>query len=501
MKTPRDIAELLEVEYQSFNYWIYRTPVSKRYKTFWIQKKSGGRRRIDAPTTNIKILQQKLNQVLQSVYSPKPSAYGFVLERNIRMGAERHVGKRWVFNVDLENFFPSINFGRVRGMFMGKPYNLPVRVATVLAHLCCYRRRLPQGAPTSPVISNMICAQMDSQLQKLAGEHQCTYTRYADDITFSTTRRYFPYAIGELDTSQGVRLGTALTNVIENNGFTINRRKVWLYGRERRQEVTGVTVNDFPNVNKKLISQIRAMIHAWEVYGLCAAQEHFESKYDTKHRAPFRKPPRFEKVIKGKIEFLGMIKGQDSLRYLKFLDQLRDLDPELAGPRGTPLRLLLERYINLETSDANPQSRGYEFEDVLKILFEIFEIPVMGSFMRNERAEQIDFAFKLNEQDYLGECKWRKTKSSPSDLDAFHGKVDRSGEQTMGLFVSVSGWSGNVVNTLKRNRRKTIILVDGDDLTSVLSGHIGLNEMLNAKADALSLYSEPYLSAAKIIDQ
>ena len=122
LERPRDIANMLEVEYRDLNYWIYRTPEQRRYATFDIPKKSGAPRRIDAPTTNVKILQQKLNQVLQSVYSPKPSVHGFTMERSVKSNAQQHLGKRWVFNVDLQDFFPSINFGRVRGMFMGKPY-------------------------------------------------------------------------------------------------------------------------------------------------------------------------------------------------------------------------------------------------------------------------------------------------------------------------------------------------------------------------------------------
>ena len=298
LEHPKDIASLLEVEYRDLNYWIYRTPKQRRYTTFHIRKKYGTPRRIDTPNTNIKILQQKLNQVLRSVYRRKPSIHGFVLCRNVRSNAEQHIRKRWVLNLDLKDFFPSINFGRVRGMFMGKPYRRPERVATVLAHLCCFDGRLPQGAPTSPVISNMICGQMDSQLQRLARANLCTYTRYADDITFSTTSRSFHTAIAAMDESGQVQLGQKLKNIIEDNGFTINEEKIWLSARDRRQEVTGITVNELPNLPRKFTNQIRAMLHAWRKFGLPEAQEHFESKYDAKYRAEWRRSPRFEQVVK-----------------------------------------------------------------------------------------------------------------------------------------------------------------------------------------------------------
>ena len=251
LKTPKDVSALLEVTHRDFNYWIYRTPESKRYITFSIDKKSGGRRRIDAPTTNVKILQQKLNQVLQSVYQSKPSVHGFVEGKSVRSNAESHVRKSWVLNLDLEDFFPSINFGRVRGMFMAQPYLLPRDVATVLAHLCCYKGYLPQGAPTSPVVSNMICAKMDSQLQRLAQQNRSTYTRYADDISFSTTMRIFPRTLAYLDHLKQIQPGSELNGIVQDNGFSINAAKVWLRGRNNRQTVTGVTVNEFPNLPRK----------------------------------------------------------------------------------------------------------------------------------------------------------------------------------------------------------------------------------------------------------
>ena len=165
-------------------YHIYLVQSEKRYKTFDIPKKSGGTRQISTPITALKIIQRKLNQVLQAVYQTKPSVHGFVSSKNVVTNAQNHVKKRYVLNIDLKDFFPSVNFGRVRGMFMATPYGLHPDVATVLAQICCYNNHLPQGAPTSPIITNMICAKMDGQLQRLAKECKATYTRYADDITF-----------------------------------------------------------------------------------------------------------------------------------------------------------------------------------------------------------------------------------------------------------------------------------------------------------------------------
>src|SRR5699024_2066569 len=136
-----------------------------------------------------------------------------------------HVRSRFILNIDLKDFFPSINFGRVRGVFLAKPYNCTKEVATVLAQICCYNNQLPQGSPASPIVSNMICARLDSHLYKLAKKNHCYYSRYADDITISTNKRDFPKEIARLVRTEKkniCNLGNSLLNTINNNGFEIN---------------------------------------------------------------------------------------------------------------------------------------------------------------------------------------------------------------------------------------------------------------------------------------
>src|SRR6185295_1316265 len=170
----------------------------------------------------------------------------------------------------LEDFFPSIHFGRVKGMFMSKPYELPLTVARDLANICCHpvTKTLPQGAPTSPVVSNMICGTLDFGLRKLAEEHHCTYTRYADDLTFSTTRKLFPKQIVEvidpLDLKAGWKIGDAVQQVIIANSFRINQKKVRLRRLGQRFEVTGLVVGTGVNIPREYIRSVRGMLHAWE---------------------------------------------------------------------------------------------------------------------------------------------------------------------------------------------------------------------------------------------
>ena len=323
LKKPTDIADLLGISYSELIYHIYLVQSEKRYKTFDIPKKSGGTRQISTPITALKIIQRKLNQVLQAVYQTKPSVHGFVSSKNVVTNAQNHVKKRYVLNIDLKDFFPSVNFGRVRGMFIATPYGLHPDVATVLAQICCYNNLLPQGAPTSPIITNMICAKMDGQLQRLAKECKATYTRYADDITFSTSLPKFPkdlaYIVNQED-QEKLTIGNTLLKIIKDNGFELNDKKIRLQTRGNHQEVTGLTTNVFPNVDRNYVRQIRAMLHAWSKFGLEAAAKEYSIKYESKSRLVNNEKLEFKPVIREKIEFLGIVEGKkDQLKFKKVI--------------------------------------------------------------------------------------------------------------------------------------------------------------------------------------
>jgi len=333
LKSPRDVADLLEVPFNNLIYHISIVPENRRYLEFTIPKKSGKTRTISAPSTALKILQRKLSQVLYSVYEAKEPVHGFVVDRSILTNAEQHVGKRLILNIDIKDFFHTIHFGRVQGIFMKPPYDLPKEVAVVLAKICCHSSRLPQGAPTSPIVSNMICARMDSELRKFAKEFKCTYTRYADDITFSTTLRHFPPEVAlEIDiNSSKALLGERLVEIIQSNGFEINEEKSRLQRKGNHQEVTGLTVNQFPNVKRSFVREISSMLHAWNKFGLDSAERKYHEKYLKDLRRIEQTPPHFKEipsfkdVLRGKINFLGMVRGKDNEIYLKYLEWFHTL--------------------------------------------------------------------------------------------------------------------------------------------------------------------------------
>lgn len=323
LKRPGDIAKLLEVSYSQLIYHLYKMPQNEKYVEFLIPKKSGHPRTITAPITALKILQTKLSQVLYSVYEPKASVHGFLPSRSIVTNAKQHLRKRFVLNIDLEDFFGSIHFGRVRGIFIAPPYNLPEEVATVLAQICCHSNKLPQGAPTSPIVSNMVCTRLDSQLRLLAKDFKCTYTRYADDITFSTTLNNFPQEVAHVSTEQDnlrLVLGDRLISIIRSNGFDINEQKIRLQHRKQHQEVTGLTVNQFPNVSRDYVRKISSMLHAWDKFGLDSAEQRYVEKYSKEPRKFQEEPPRFREILRGKINFLGMVRGKDDEIYRKYFN-------------------------------------------------------------------------------------------------------------------------------------------------------------------------------------
>jgi len=493
LKTRKDVAGLLEIDPQLLNYHLYISPRSKRYTTFEIPKRSGGTRKITAPVTALKIIQGNLNQVLQQVYYEKrrPSVHSFIPNHSILTNAKTHLGREWVLNLDLKDFFPSITFPRVIGLFKKKPYEIPPPAATVLAQICCFEDKLPQGAPTSPIISNMICAKLDNELNRFARKHRCKYTRYVDDITFSTNNYDFPSDLAKINSPGQVELGDELKLIIAQNWFEVNPDKVRLRRRNLRQEVTGLTVNDFsnsgrPNVRRQYIRQIRAMLHAWEKEGLVNAEKEFFKRHYKKHRAPFKKPPPLKHILNGKIGFLGMIIGKDSSVYLRYYHQFKRL-------------CLLDMYQELQKSK-NYQRRGYLLQVILNKMFQLYGIPATPSFTRNAGAEQIDGGFILEGGHYyIVECRWRKKPADPAQVSGFYTKVDNSGGQTMGLFLSINGWSDNVPLQLQKNKSLCIILMNSIDLDYVLRGKVNLQDLIKAKIQHLSYKTEPYYGAEQYL--
>lgn len=266
-----DLAKLLGFTPKGISYILYKMDSGKKYRTFDIPKKSGGVRTIHAPEPQLALLQSRLAKTLYAcVHEHKKEnlrfwfpSHGFHQGRTIVSNAEVHRRRRFVFNLDLEDFFGTINFGRVRGFFIHDTiFALEPRVATIVAQIACHDNALPQGSPCSPVISNLIGNILDSRVLALVRDARCTYTRYADDLTFSTNEKLFPKEIAVNVHGANWEVGKKLAETIEQTGFVINPSKTRMSLRRSRQTVTGLVVNEKANINQDYYRATRAMCNS-----------------------------------------------------------------------------------------------------------------------------------------------------------------------------------------------------------------------------------------------
>src|ERR1700730_13384140 len=268
----RHVASLLQFQPKALSYILYMKPLPTKYSSFDVPKRGGGVRKINAPSPELLLLQRHLSDLLQNCIEEinqgrkwkDQLAHGFKRHRSIITNAMKHQKRRYVFNIDLQDFFPTINFGRVRGFFI-KDINfmLNPKVATILAQISCHENSLPQGAPCSPVISNLVGHILDIRLCKLASANGCTYSRYADDITFSTSKPEFPAGIAKRTSGEPHKWDEAdnLLEAISSAGFIINPTKTRMQYRISRQVVTGLVVNKKVNIRTEYRRTVRAMAH------------------------------------------------------------------------------------------------------------------------------------------------------------------------------------------------------------------------------------------------
>lgn len=351
MKSKEDLLELLNYckgliygekakpfELRQLNFYSWGN--KNKYIAFNIRKKSGAERTIHAPVNGLKAIQKCLNLILQTIYEPHKAATGFVPNKSIVDNARIHTGSIYVYNIDLKDFFPSIEQARIWGRLQKPPFNLSkdnsrIQLANIIAALCCFEMEverkneqtgewekvvknvLPQGAPTSPTITNIICERLDIRLSGVAKRFGLRYSRYADDITFSSMHNVFQ--------KDGEFL-KEMERIITDQNFTIKESKTRLQKQGYRQEVTGLLVNEKVNVQQKYVKQLRMWLYLWEKYGYEKATTYFSQQYIADKGHTKKLPPVMQNVIAGKLEYLRMVKGADNALYKKLryrLDKLR----------------------------------------------------------------------------------------------------------------------------------------------------------------------------------
>jgi len=329
-------------------------PEDKKYFKFEIQKKSGGVRNICAPTGALKMIQRKLADLLYDcreeiensqpiTKGPKqrPLSFGFRRAQSIMDNARQHRHCRFVLNLDIQDFFPSFNFGRVRGFFLkDKHFALNEPIATTIAQIACFNNSLPQGSPCSPVIADMVAHILDVRLVRLAKRFNANYSRYADDLSFSTTLVSFPEALAREDSESGIwSLGDELLSVISHAGFVVNPAKTRMQLRTSRQTVTGLTVNKKVNISQDYWRSARAMCDA--LFQTGAYHRRDMSEDSTENDIKYKMISKTD-ILEGILAHINLVKRKEWIRQ-------KEISP-LAQP-GMKLYakfLFFKYFINLE---------------------------------------------------------------------------------------------------------------------------------------------------------
>lgn len=338
---------------------------SNRYRKFEIPKKSGGCRTIYAPNGNLKWMQRCLNEIFKALYTPSPYAMGFVEERSIVNNAEKHLNQNYVFNIDLSDFFPSIDQARVWQRLQLPPFSFSKEIANIVAGLCAIEMtyyedgdeatpiksyKLPQGAPTSPLLTNAICDTLDRRLAGVAKRFGLRYTRYADDITFSSMHNVY-----QPDSA----FRKELERIISGQNFKINPKKTRLHHRGQRQEVTGLIVGEKINVTRRYVKDVRAILHIWEKYGINAAIAKFYPRYKSEKGYLHKGEPNIENVISGKLCYLKMVKGELDPVYSKLQMQFNRL---ICAKPKTPGSEISWEYLQTLSTDDFEKELGVKIE-------------------------------------------------------------------------------------------------------------------------------------------
>ncbi|MBY3464978.1 TIR domain-containing protein [Rhizobium laguerreae] len=301
----QDVAFALGLEPAKFFYVVKNSDNGRYYKQFQIPKKKGGMRDIAKPVRGLALAQDKFAAILAQKYEPKQFVKGYVKGQSFLTNAQYHERQKWILNIDIKDFFPSISFARVRGLFMSSYFGFNDRVATILARITTFNDGLPQGASTSPIIANIIAHNLDKKLVEIAIRERLRYTRYADDITFSSSQKAVPSSVVKswepLNGARTIALGNDVIDAFRSARFEINDEKTRILFPSERQEVTGLIVNRKANVWRRDISLLRMKLHSARVHGPSKAAKLWLKTTEN--------PVHFWQHVEGWLSYVGQIRG------------------------------------------------------------------------------------------------------------------------------------------------------------------------------------------------
>ncbi|GKX57278.1 reverse transcriptase [Leminorella grimontii] len=267
----------------------------RHYRKIVLTKRSGGLRTLYAPDILLKSVQRNILRNVLSLFPLSPFATAYREKCSTLDNASPHVAQSNVLKLDIENFFDSITFFHVHRLF--KKTELPAAVVTLLTHLCCHRDVLPQGAPTSPTISNLVMKRFDDVIGLWCQERDIVYTRYCDDMTFS----------GDFDARQ---VKNKVRGLLYDMGFTLNARKSRLITANQRQTVTGIVVNQKPQLTRDIRRKLRQEVYFCQRFGVAS---HLVQTGDfNPQESPREQRLRYLQSLQGKIAYLLQINPDDA---------------------------------------------------------------------------------------------------------------------------------------------------------------------------------------------
>ncbi len=318
----QQFADFLGVNPKAIKFFAYsRKGRARAYRKFSLPKKGGGTRTICSPARGLYIIQRA---ILDKILTPdnlknRYCVFSYTPDRGALDMAARHVSRDFVVRIDIENFFGSITFPRVLGALQAFPLKVPYKWAVVIAQLCTCDGVLPQGAPTSPSISNLIARRMDGELIRFAKEHGFRYSRYSDDLVFSgKTRRRLSVLVERDEKTFTYVVAEPVRSIIDGNHFRLNQSKTRVSFRQNKQMVVGAVCNKKVNVDRKYIRQIRTLLHLSR-----KSQNEALSAY---HAWIGRnRTTRIDAVIQSKIEYVRAAKGSSDTVFINLAEQFNSI--------------------------------------------------------------------------------------------------------------------------------------------------------------------------------
>ena len=327
------------------------------YSILIIPKKDHSPRLIEAPCNDLKRILRKITDQLTYIYQPPACVHGFVCSKSVATNAHSHVNKYFVSSFDIKNFFPSISAKRVRGLFKNIFSYANDNLIDLLTNLVTLHKHLPQGYPTSPIISNMICLQMDKQITKYCKEKHLFYSRYADDITISGNSKRLISNIFISSKAEDLTLCPDFSNIIENNGFSLNPQKTHISFKSDRQTVTQIIVNKKCNIPREVYRSLRVLFYNWQKNGWQYAANEYAKFISDHHYISFRNDVNspmltdeqlFKKHIRGRLAYYTMIDAQNSIPSTP-LTKLWEMYLQCTGER-VPMSFIESNVFQLEIS-------------------------------------------------------------------------------------------------------------------------------------------------------